>query len=80
VPYVWSDQYGSRIQVAGWTGGSDEVSVHRDAELGTTLALYRFGDRLGGVAGINATRRLLPLRRMVGARADWDEALAAVGV
>ncbi|HET7397398.1 MAG TPA: FAD-dependent oxidoreductase [Intrasporangium sp.] len=80
VPYVWSDQYGRRIQVAGRTMGAEEVTVvHHDPDDGATLALYRFGCRLGGVAGINASRRLLPFRRMIAGRVGWDEALAAAG-
>jgi NADPH-dependent 2,4-dienoyl-CoA reductase/sulfur reductase-like enzyme len=78
VPYVWSDQYGRRIQVAGRTVGAEEVTVvHHEPDNGSTLALYRFGARLGGVAGINASRRLLPFRTMIAARVGWDQALAA---
>lgn len=78
VPYVWSDQYGRRIQVAGRTVGADEVTiVHHEPGDSSTLALYRFGPRLGGVAGINASRRLLPFRKMIAARVSWEQALAA---
>lgn len=77
VPYVWSDQYGVRIQVAGRS--SDDVHVVYDSgdlEDGL-LALYRAGDQLVGALAVNAAKRLLPYRQLLGRRASWGEALAA---
>jgi len=77
VPYVWSDQYGVRIQVAGRS--SDDVHVvHESDDLDAgLLALYREGDRLVGALAVNAAKRLLSCRQLLGRRATWDEALAA---
>ena len=79
VPYVWSDQYGKRIQVAGRASAQpDDVAVvHHDPAEGSTVALYRSGDRLGGVLAIDAPRRLLPYRRMIADGISWQDALAA---
>jgi NADPH-dependent 2,4-dienoyl-CoA reductase/sulfur reductase-like enzyme len=79
VPYVWSDQYGSRIQVAGRPSPHvDAVRVvHRDDATDATVALYRDGDTLIGALAINAPKLLLPYRRMIADRIRWEDALTA---
>lgn len=76
VPYVWSDQYGSRIQVAGRAHGEARV-VFENHEEDRFLALYRNSDRLEGAIAINAARQLLGYRRLLAQGASWDDALAA---
>jgi NADPH-dependent 2,4-dienoyl-CoA reductase/sulfur reductase-like enzyme len=78
VPYVWSDQYGSRIQVAGRPSPhADAVRViHRDDATDATVAVYRDGDTLVGALAVNAPKLLLPYRRMIAARTRWEDALA----
>lgn len=76
VPYVWSDQYGTRIQMAGRSSGDVRI-VHEGDDGETLLALYRNGDRFEGALAINAARRLLDYRRLLARGADWYEALAA---
>jgi len=78
VPYVWSDQYGSRLQFVG-DCEADEIVVVRDREDDETyLALYRTGGRLTGAFGINQTRVLPKLRAVIRRRARFDEAVGAV--
>lgn len=79
VPYVWSDQFGTRIQVAGRTSSrpEDVAVVHEDPASGSTLALYRFEDRLGGVVALNASKRMLSYRRMIVDGVSWQTALLA---
>ena len=79
VPYVRSEQYGSRIQVAGRPSPHlDAVRVvHRDDATDATVAVYRDGDTLVGAPAINAPKRLLPYRRMIADRVRWEDALAA---
>lgn len=81
IPWFWSDQYGQKIQLAGDSFAHDEV--HIVEEFGPEkrlLALYRRGDLLAAVAGINRSRRVLEYRRLVQDGASWDSALAAAHV
>ena len=77
VPYVWSDQYDMRIQVAGRSSDDVHVAYESVDPDGGLLALYRAGDHLVGALAVNAAKRLLPYRQLLGRRASWDEALAA---
>ena len=75
VPYVWSDQYGSRLQFVG-DCQADEIVTARDREDDETyLALYRTGDRLTGAFGINQPRVLPKLRTLITRGVSFDDAL-----
>ena len=53
VPFFWSDQYQTKIQMIGLPGGDDEVVVvDGSVEEGRLVALYRRGDRLRGRPGL----------------------------
>jgi NADPH-dependent 2,4-dienoyl-CoA reductase/sulfur reductase-like enzyme len=70
VPYVWSDQYGKRIQVLGRPAGADTVKViSHDPARGSWLTLYGHGGNLVAVAGCNAAARVLRYRPLL---ADGD--------
>lgn len=77
VPYLWPDQYGTRIQAYGLLRGPDEVAViegnlteHR------CVGAYRADDRLNGnlATGIppRAVRRW---RQAITVRTAWRDAL-----
>ncbi len=52
-PYFWSDQWGTRIQSIGSTGGHDEaVVIEQDSD--RILVAYGSAGRLVAVAGMNA--------------------------
>jgi NADPH-dependent 2,4-dienoyl-CoA reductase/sulfur reductase-like enzyme len=56
-PYFWSDQYGVKIQFAGWHLGGEEISIETgSAETGDLLALYRRNGVVTGVLGMNQPR------------------------
>lgn len=75
-PWMWSDQYGTKVQLFGSARAHDEaVVVHRDDTKRSIVVLFRCGDRLGGAGGLNASKRLLGYRRLVAAGASWREAL-----
>lgn len=78
VPYMWSDQYGRRIQCFGWVTAGDEMCVV-DGELGTDRFLALFGrrGRLVGIVGMDAGRSVAPYRRLLLAGSSYSEALAA---
>ena len=78
VPYVWSDQFGKRIQCFGSVLPEDDLVIV-DGELGTDrfVVVAGRGDRLVGVVALDGGRAVMPYRRMLVAGASWSEALAS---
>ncbi|GAA0835217.1 NAD(P)/FAD-dependent oxidoreductase [Streptosporangium amethystogenes subsp. fukuiense] len=77
VPYVWSDQYGSRLQIVGRPRAEDEVRIVLDGPAGDSLvALYVRDGGLAGAFALNAPSQLLALRRALAARTPLDEIMA----
>jgi NADPH-dependent 2,4-dienoyl-CoA reductase/sulfur reductase-like enzyme len=77
VPFFWSDQYATKIQVIGLPGPDDEVVVVEGSpEEGKLVALYRRGDRLRAVLAFSRPRHLMAYRPLLAAGASFDEALA----
>jgi NADPH-dependent 2,4-dienoyl-CoA reductase/sulfur reductase-like enzyme len=80
VPFVWSDQYDVKIQVAGHVRGDDRIEV-----VDGSVEDYRFvaavgrGGRLVGAVGFSRPRVLMQYRRMVAERASFDEAVVLAG-
>jgi NADPH-dependent 2,4-dienoyl-CoA reductase/sulfur reductase-like enzyme len=75
VPFFWSDQFDSRIQYVGRAHGNDEVRVVAGDLDGSFMALYGHGGRLRGVLGVNMPKPVMRLRKLIGERASWEEAL-----
>ena len=75
VPFFWSDQFDSRIQYVGRAHGDDEVRVVAGDLDGSFLAMYGHGGRLRGVLGVNMPKVVMPYRKLLAARASWEEAL-----
>jgi len=77
VPFFWSDQYQTKIQVIGLPGPDDEVVVvEGSVEEGKLVALYRRGDRLRAALAFSRPRHLMAYRPLLAAGASFDEALA----
>ncbi|MEW1963704.1 FAD-dependent oxidoreductase [Microbacterium sp. NPDC077644] len=78
VPYVWSDWYGHRIQMAGNTAG-DEVSIVMGApDQDRFVALYASGATLVGALAMNEPALIMKLRRQISDGVSWDSALEFV--
>ena len=78
VPFVWSDQYEVKIQVAGHVRGDDDLEVvDGSIEERKFVAILGRGDRLVGAVAFSRPRLLMQYRRMVLERASFDEALAS---
>jgi 3-phenylpropionate/trans-cinnamate dioxygenase ferredoxin reductase subunit len=77
VPWVWSDQYDSKIQIVGFPALHDEVIVvaHHD-EHRRLVAVYRRGRSVIGAVTVNRARAAMRLRSMIAARAVWSDAVA----
>jgi 3-phenylpropionate/trans-cinnamate dioxygenase ferredoxin reductase subunit len=76
VPFVWSDQYGIKIQTAGRFSGDDRMEiVHGDPSAGRFVALFERAHRLAGVLGFAEPRRVMQYRRLIAERASFADAL-----
>jgi NADPH-dependent 2,4-dienoyl-CoA reductase/sulfur reductase-like enzyme len=77
VPFFWSDQYQTKIQVIGLPGPDDEVVVVEGSpEAAKLVALYRRGDRLRAALALSQPRQLMAYRPLLEAGASFDEALS----
>jgi NADPH-dependent 2,4-dienoyl-CoA reductase/sulfur reductase-like enzyme len=77
VPYFWSDQYGTKIQLVGDTSPGDEVRVVEGSIAERRfVALYGRGGRLVAALSFARPRLLMMYRRLVEAGASFEEALA----
>ena len=77
VPFFWSDQYTTKIQMIGLPDAEGEVVVvSGSGEEGKLVALYRSGDRLGAVLTLSQPAKLMDYRPLLAAGASFDEALA----
>jgi NADPH-dependent 2,4-dienoyl-CoA reductase/sulfur reductase-like enzyme len=77
VPYFWSDQYDKRIQFVGIAADADETrTVMGDLDSDSFLVLYRRGDRLLGVLGLEQRGNVMKFRNLLANQASWDEAVA----
>jgi len=77
VPFVWSDQYDVKIQVAGHVRGDDRLEIV-DGSLDERrfVAAIGRGDRLVGAVGFSRPRVLMQYRRLVAEGTSWDDAIA----
>jgi NADPH-dependent 2,4-dienoyl-CoA reductase/sulfur reductase-like enzyme len=75
VPFVWSDQYDRKIQIAGCLEGADETRIV-DGSLAERRFVTLFG-RAGcvtGVVGMNRARLVMKARALIRARAPFADA------
>jgi NADPH-dependent 2,4-dienoyl-CoA reductase/sulfur reductase-like enzyme len=79
LPYFWSDQCGTKIQLIGRVGPEDELHVVTGTrESGRFLALYRQGGRATAALGFGRPRELMSMRAALEADVGWADVLAAV--
>jgi NADPH-dependent 2,4-dienoyl-CoA reductase/sulfur reductase-like enzyme len=78
VPFFWSDQFDSRIQFVGRAHGDDEVRVVAGDIAGNFAAIYGYAGRLRGALGVNMPKVVMPYRKLLLARASWEDALRHV--
>jgi 3-phenylpropionate/trans-cinnamate dioxygenase ferredoxin reductase subunit len=77
VPFVWSDQYGLKIQVVGHVRGDDDVEIaHGTVEERRFVALFGREGRLTGALGFSRPRQLMQYRRMLADRVSFEDAVA----
>jgi NADPH-dependent 2,4-dienoyl-CoA reductase/sulfur reductase-like enzyme len=78
VPFVWSDQYETKIQVAGHVRGDDRIEVVDGSleERKFVAAVGRNG-RLVGAVAFSRPRVLMQYRRLIAQRSGFDDAVRA---
>lgn len=77
VPFVWSEQYGIKIQAAGRFSGEDRMEVvHGGTDDARLVAIFERRGRISGVIGFSEPRRVMQYRRLIGTGTPFDEALA----
>jgi NADPH-dependent 2,4-dienoyl-CoA reductase/sulfur reductase-like enzyme len=76
VPFVWSDQYDVKIQIAGRFSGQDRMEVvHGTLEDDRFVAIFERGGHISGVLGFSSARRVMQYRRMIAERGSFAAAL-----
>ena len=76
VPFVWSDQFDSRIQFVGRPHPEHNEIVHLAGDAhGPFAVLYGNGGRLRAALGVSMPKLVMPFRALLARRAGWDEAL-----
>ncbi len=79
VPFVWSDQFGVKIQSAGRFSAADRMEVvHGSIDEHRFVAIFERHGRVSGVLGCSEPRRVMQYRRLIGAGTPFAEALTAV--
>lgn len=74
-PYVWSDQYGHRVQIVGRPAEGEAMSRSGSMSTGDLVALYAAPDgRLVGALVVDDPRLLMRLRKAVAAASPAAEA------
>jgi len=73
-PYIWSDQFSTKVQVVGRPNPEDTVEIVEFGEQARPVALYSEGLRLTGAVGIGAAAAVVRLRRLF---SDRDVSLEA---
>jgi NADPH-dependent 2,4-dienoyl-CoA reductase/sulfur reductase-like enzyme len=77
VPFVWSDQYDRKIQAVGRVAGDAHVHIaHGTLDDRQFVALFERAGRIVGALGFNRPRNVMQYRKLIAARASWDDALA----
>lgn len=77
VPFVWSDQYGIKIQTVGDVGADDEIEIaHGSLAERRFVALFGRAGRLVGALGFSRPRNVMQYRRMIEQRATFEDAVA----
>lgn len=76
IPFVWSDQYDVKIQIAGRFSGQDRMEVvHGTLDDERFVVVFERRGLISGVLGFSEARRVMQYRRMIAERSTFDAAL-----
>ena len=77
LPYFWSDQCGTKIQLIGRVRAGDQPEVIAGSiASGRFLALYRSGEEVSAAVSFGMARDLMALRPALEAGRTWSQLVA----
>lgn len=76
-PWFWSDQGHLKVQIAGWTHGSDHQVVRQGSEADSVSVVHFAGGRLAGVEALNKPHDFSAVKRALAKGATISAAQAA---
>lgn len=81
VPFVWSEQYGVKIEIAGVPQPTDRIRIVEGTLAEQRfVALYECEERLTGVVALNSTRSMLKFRRLLAQSGSRGERVDAPSI
>jgi len=81
VPYVWTDQFDLRLQMAGEIRADDEMRIGLGSlEEGRCIVIFGRGGVLTGAVSFKRPRQLHEFRDLIGEGASWETAVARLEV
>ena len=76
LPWFWSDQYDLKLQIAGLSGGYDDIVIRGDIDSSRSFAAYYFlGDKLLAVDAVNAPRDFMMAKMALSKGKTLDKAV-----
>ena len=66
LPWFWSDQYGLKLQMVGFSAGHERVVIRGAMEKRSFAAFYMQGDRILAVDVVNRPQEFMVCKRLVG--------------
>ncbi|WP_454857202.1 NAD(P)/FAD-dependent oxidoreductase [Promicromonospora soli] len=80
VPYIWSDQYDTKVQTYGYLRDHDEdLVLENNSSQGRLLVAYRRQDRLTGVLAVGGSPKALRAwRALIAAGTAWETAISDI--
>lgn len=69
-PWFWSDQYDTKLQIAGLSTGYDRMVVRGDPATGKFAVFYFLGNRLLSTDAINRPQEFMLSKRLIQQRAE----------
>ncbi|MFF4806347.1 NAD(P)/FAD-dependent oxidoreductase [Streptomyces sp. NPDC001351] len=81
VPFVWSEQYGAKFEIAGVPQPTDRIRIVEGSVAERRfVALYERDERLTGVVALNSTRSMLKFRRLLARSGSHAERVDASSI
>ena len=78
LPYVWTDQFELRLQIAGQIQAGDTLHVcHGSLDEERFLVLFGRADRLCGAVGSKRPRQLMAVRKLMASGSSFANAIEA---
>ena len=77
LPWFWSDQYATNLQIYGMPDPSHRVVVRGDLQSDSFMLFYLAGDKIRSAMGPNAARDLRFARRLIESQKSVDPQLLA---